>query len=177
MGIPCTGIILAGGLNSRFKGKNKAFAKVGNTRIIDRVYEVFTEFFDEIILVTNDPVSYVKWDFTIVTDIFKKRSSLTGIHAGLFSANNSHAFVAACDAPFLKKEVIQTILDKTEERFDVIIPETSRGLEPLCAVYSKRCLKPMERNIERDRFKIRLLFNKLKLRKVSEKAIYKADSE
>ena len=84
MAIPCTGVILSGGLNTRFDGKNKAFVSIGGRRIIDRLLEVFSDLFDDIILVTNHPDQFLRWDLTIVTDIFDLRSSLTGIHTGLF---------------------------------------------------------------------------------------------
>ena len=49
MTFPCSGIILAGGRNTRFSGKNKAFLDVGGKKIIDRIYELLKEFYDEII--------------------------------------------------------------------------------------------------------------------------------
>ena len=101
---PCTGVILSGGLNTRFNGQNKALVRVGQKRILDRLYDVFSDLFDEIILVTNQPLQFLDWDLTIVTDIFSARSSLTGIHAGLFYMKNPFAFFSACDTPFLKKE-------------------------------------------------------------------------
>ncbi|HAY39257.1 MAG TPA: molybdenum cofactor guanylyltransferase, partial [Desulfobacteraceae bacterium] len=97
-----TGVILAGGKNSRFSGKNKALVRIGGKRILDRIYEVFTILFDKIILVTNDPLQYMEWDFDIVTDIFPIRSSLTGIHTGLFYITTPYAFFVACDIPFIK---------------------------------------------------------------------------
>jgi len=143
---PCSGVILAGGLNSRFSGRNKAMLEIGGRRILDRIYAVFAEIFEEIVLVTNDPLQYFEWDMTITSDIFSIRSSLTGIHAGLFCISNPYTYVAACDAPFLKKELIQSLIEQITPKTDVILPETSAGLEPLCAVYSKQCLKPIERN-------------------------------
>ena len=92
MTFPCTGVILSGGLNTRFNGHNKALIRVGQRRILDRLYDVFSELFDEIILVTNHPLQFLDWDLTIVTDIFSTRSSLTGIHAGLFYMKNPFAF-------------------------------------------------------------------------------------
>ncbi|RLC29514.1 MAG: molybdenum cofactor guanylyltransferase, partial [Deltaproteobacteria bacterium] len=35
---PCSGVILAGGLNSRFSGRDKAFLKVDGQLLIDRLY-------------------------------------------------------------------------------------------------------------------------------------------
>ena len=118
-----TGVILAGGQNRRFSGMNKAFSQIGGTCILDRIYRVFRDIFDEIILVTNEPLQYLEWDLNIVTDIFPVRCSLTGIHTGLFYMTTPYAFFAACDTPFLKKELLETIIENIDPRFDVIIPE------------------------------------------------------
>ncbi|MCD6184269.1 MAG: NTP transferase domain-containing protein, partial [Deltaproteobacteria bacterium] len=75
---------MAGGQNRRFGGRNKAFIDIGGRLVLDRLYSVFKSLFREIILVTNDPLRYLEWDLKIVTDLFPYRSSITGIHAGLF---------------------------------------------------------------------------------------------
>ena len=172
-----TGVILAGGKNSRFSGKNKALVHVGGKRILDRIYEVFTILFDKIILVTNDPVQYMEWDFDIVTDIFPIRSSLTGIHTGLFYITTPYAFFAACDIPFIKKELIEILLDSVEPSIDIVIPETSKGLEPLCSVYSKRCLKPVEEQLEKQSLKIERMFQQVRVKKISEDILRSIDQD
>ena len=174
---PCTGVILAGGENRRFSGKNKAFVQVAGKRILDHIYSVFSDLFEEIILVTNDPVQYLEWDFNIVTDLFPVRSSMTGIHAGLFYAGNPYAFIAASDSPFIKKEVVETILNNIESRVDVVVPETSEGLEPLCALYSKECLNPIKQQLEKETFKIDLFFQKVRVKKIPEKMLREQDPD
>jgi molybdopterin-guanine dinucleotide biosynthesis protein A len=173
----CSGIILSGGENKRFKGKNKSFNKIGGRTIIDRIYGIFDEIFDDIILVTNDPTAYLGRDCTIVTDIYPFRSSLTGIHAGLFYSRHPFAFFAACDTPFLKESVVLRILCAIEEKYDVILPETSSGLEPLCAAYSKRSLVHITRNLENQTLKIQSFFNKIRLKKIPEEIIRESDPE
>jgi molybdopterin-guanine dinucleotide biosynthesis protein A len=177
MKIPCSGIILAGGLNTRFSGKEKAFVRVGGKYILDRIYDVFCELFDEIILVTNSPQSYLKWDLVMVPDLFPLRSSLTGIHAGLYFSKNPFAFFSACDTPFLKKELIETVLEKMEDDIDIVMPETSAGLEPLCAVYSKRCLQSAGHHLEQNKCKIQRALRKHRTRFVSEKVLREKDPE
>jgi molybdenum cofactor guanylyltransferase len=172
-----TGVILAGGKNSRFSGKNKALIRIGKKRILDRIYEVFTILFDKIILVTNDPVQYMEWDFDIVTDIFPIRSSLTGIHTGLFYTATPYAFFAACDIPFIKKELIEILLDSVEPGIDIVIPETSKGVEPLCAVYSKRCLKSIEEQLEKKSLKIQRMFQKVRVKKIPEDILRNVDPD
>jgi molybdopterin-guanine dinucleotide biosynthesis protein A len=160
MKFPCTGVILAGGMNTRFSGQDKAFLSVGGKRIIDRLYNIFNALFEDIILVTNDPYKYLEWDINIVTDLYPVRSSLTGIHAGLFYTSNPFAFFAACDTPFLKKELVETLINNIEQGIDVVVPETKAGFEPLCAVYSKECLKQVEQQIIQNKLAIRHLFKK-----------------
>ena len=168
---------MAGGLNKRFSGANKAFMQVGNKRILDHIYDVFIELFEEIILVTNDPIKYLGWNMKIVTDLYSCRSSLTGIHSGLFYSTGSHAFITACDTPFLKKELIETIICAVEPQTDIIIPETSAGIEPLCAVYSKRCLKQIENQLDKHEYKIQKFFNKVRVRTVSDNELRANDPE
>jgi len=172
-----TGVILAGGKNSRFSGKNKALVSIDGKRILDRIYEVFSALFDKIILVTNDPFQYMEWDFDIVTDIFPIRSSLTGIHTGLFYLTTPYAFFVACDIPFIKKELIEILLDSVEPGIDIVIPETSKGVEPLCSVYSKRCFKPIEEQLEKKCLKIQRVFQKVRVKKISEDILRTIDPD
>jgi len=177
MKFPCTGVILAGGMNTRFSGKDKAFIPVGGKPIVERLGGIFHELFEEIILVTNTPQKYLAWDFHIVTDLFPFRSSLTGIHAGLFHATRPYAFFAACDTPFLKKEMVQTIVDAIDSGVDIVIPETSAGMEPLCAVYATRCLKIIELNLARRKLKIQMLFKKVRVKKIQETVLRDIDQD
>jgi molybdopterin-guanine dinucleotide biosynthesis protein A len=169
MQYPCSGVILAGGLNRRFSGKEKAFLQVDGQFLLDRLYNTFASIFQEIILVTNDPLHYLPWDLNIVTDIFKVRSSLTGIHAGLFYSTLPHSFIVACDTPFLKKDLVQAMVENIDPRFDAMIPETSAGMEPLCAVYSKKGVDAIERHLSQNKFKIRQVFKKHRIKTLSEK--------
>jgi molybdopterin-guanine dinucleotide biosynthesis protein A len=174
---PCTGVILSGGLSTRFNGQNKAFIRVGGKRILDRLYAIFSDLFSEIILVTNDPLQFMEWDLTIVTDLFPVRSSLTGIHAGLFYMRNPYAFFSACDTPFLKKDLVETLLDNLNGNKDIIMPETAAGMEPLCAIYSKRCLNAAEHHIKENKFKIQRALRNHRLKKIPETALRAADPE
>lgn len=177
MKFPCTGVILAGGMNTRFSGQPKAFISVGGKRIIDHLYSIFNALFEDIILVTNDPHKFLEWDIKIVADLFAVRSSITGIHAGLFYTLNPHAFFAACDTPFLKKELVETIISSIEQGIDVVVPQTQAGFEPLCAVYSKRCLKPIEEQILQNQLTIRKLFKKRRVKKIPEKILRLQDPD
>lgn len=175
MKTPCTGVILAGGQNSRMNKENKAFLPIGGKRIIDRILEVYRLFFDDIILVTNNPTDYYDLDVRIVTDLMMPRCSLAGIHTGLFHAVHPWALVLPCDVPFVNKDLVHVLLDHIQDRYSVIIPETSKGLEALFAVYSKDNIMAIEHALNHGRLKIQQFFTPKRVYKVSEKRLRAVD--
>jgi len=172
-----TGVILAGGLNSRFNGRDKSQLNIGGQRILDRLLGIFSDFFDDNILVTNEPLRYLDRDVKIVTDILPVRSSLTGLHTGLFYARHPYIFLTACDTPFLKREMVELIIANIEAETDIVMPKTSAGMEPLCAAYSKNCLAPAERHLRQEKLKIQLALRRCRIKTISESALRSVDPE
>ena len=177
MAIPCSGVILAGGLSKRLGGRNKAFIQIGGKRIIDRQMEVYRRLFDQIILVTNDPVTYIDVDALIVSDHYDQRSSLNGLHAGLFAAAHDYVFCTACDTPFINDALISCLLGHIDSKADIIIPSTESGFEPMFAVYKKNCLPSIAWQLERDLLKIQGLFRKLRVKTVAEPELRAIDPQ
>jgi molybdopterin-guanine dinucleotide biosynthesis protein A len=173
----CSGVILSGGLSSRFSGRNKAFLEIDGKTILERIVAVFADLFDEIILVTNEPLAYADWDVKIVSDLFEQRSSLTGLHAGLFYTTRPYAFFTACDTPFVNPGLVRLLVDNIDPTVDVVVPETEKGLEPLFAVYSRRCIKPFRESIEQQKFKISRVFSTMRVRTVPETRLRRKDPD
>lgn len=174
---PVTGVILAGGRATRYDGINKAFVEVGGRRILDRIYPVFRDLFDEIILVTNQPDAYLDYNLHIVTDIFPVRSSLAGVHAGLFHASHDHIFATACDAPFIEKTIVREVLSRIDDTCHAVMPEVGGKLEPLFAVYAKKCLPTAENALRNGRFQIFSLCRRDRVRIVPEKVLRRLDPD
>lgn len=173
----CSAVILAGGLSTRFGGRNKALIEWDGRPLIAHIRRAFGDLFPEIILVTNSPGRFVAWDMTLVTDLFAARSSLTGIHAGLFYASRPFAFVTACDTPLLEPGLVRLLLEAAGDDTDVVIPKTENGLEPLCALYSRRCLAPISHQLEQGDFRIRSFFQRVKVRHIPENQLRQADPD
>ena len=171
-----TGIILAGGRANRMGGLNKAFIEVGGQRLIDRTLRVYRSLFQEIIISTNSPLEYLEFDAQIVTDIYRGKGPLGGIHAGLLHASGEHVFVSACDMPYLSEKFIGYMLEQTGDH-DLVVPVTANGFESLHAIYSKKCLPVIESQIERSELKVSLLFRKFKTREIHGKEILRFDAE
>lgn len=170
-----TGIILSGGKNIRM-GSNKAFLKVGGERLIDRTTGIFKQIFDEIILVTNSPLDYLDHDGIIATDIIKDKGALGGIYTGIFFASSEHVFISACDMPFLNISFIKHMAE-CAHGYDIVVPRSVDGLQPLHAVYSKKCLPLMKKLIDRNQLKITGFFRGLKTLEITEDVIKSFDPE
>jgi molybdenum cofactor guanylyltransferase len=175
--IACSGVILAGGLSSRFQGKSKALFELNGRRIIDPVIDLFQSVFKDIVLVTNTPLEYLGYDVAIASDVIPVRSSLTGIHAGLFHAQNPYVFVSACDTPFIMKELVALVLSEIRPGIDAVIPETPSGQEPLLAVYGKTALPVIERHLLRESFKITRAIRNMRVVRVPAEKVLATDPE
>lgn len=170
-----TGIILAGGRNLRM-GKNKAFLTIQGERIIDRTKDLFLKLFAETLLVTNSPVDYLDLKVRTVADLIPGRGALGGIYTGLFYASHSHAFVAACDMPFLNPSLIRFLMGLAQG-YDIVIPRTPDGLQPLHATYSRRCLPFIEVLLRQENQRILDFFPKVKKREVMPEELLAYDPE
>lgn len=134
-------------------GEDKAFIEINGIPIINRIYTLFKELFQEIIIVTNQAERFLNLRARIVDDIIPKRGVLAGLYTGLFFSSYLYSFCVACDMPFLKESVIKYLIQKTDD-FDAIVPKTKDGLQPLHAIYSKNCLEPIEKTIEQPKHKV-----------------------
>ena len=89
-------------------------------------------------------------------------------------ASFQHSFCVACDMPFIKKSLVQYLIEKIDDA-DVVIPRTKDGLEPLHAIYSKNCVKPIRRMIDEGKSKIVDIYDQVKVKIVDEKDFFRYD--
>jgi molybdopterin-guanine dinucleotide biosynthesis protein A len=170
-------VILAGGLNTRMAGRNKAFLDVGGQSILSRLLDSLQTCFNEILLVTRQPELYVDYPARVVEDIYPYRSSLTGIHAGLVNAKAYYTFVVPCDTPFLQPALIRLLLDQLKPSLDIVVPYFDNHFQPLCSIYSKRCLPVIELQLDYEDYKIINIFDRVSTKTVSGLKIKQVDPQ
>jgi molybdopterin-guanine dinucleotide biosynthesis protein A len=163
----CAGVILSGGLNTRMEGQNKAFLKINGKRFIDSLSEIFASCFSERFLVTRESHLYTEVNFKIVEDVFTVQSPLSGIYAALINMESEYAFCTSCDVPLLKREVVRIIVKEIESGIDVVVPAFGMYYQPLCAVYSKRCIPFIEKQLACGNPKVDDFYESVKLKRVS----------
>ena len=143
-----TGVVLAGGLSTRYGGLPKGLERIRGVRIIDRVRAALEPVVDDLLLIANDDRAS-EWlpDVPCAADVLRDVGSVAGIHAALVHAGTP-VLVVAWDMPFVPPGLLRTLRDAGRDS-DAAVPESDsrRGLEPLCAYYSPACTGAIERRI------------------------------
>ncbi|HGJ64166.1 TPA: molybdenum cofactor guanylyltransferase [bacterium] len=160
-----TGVILAGGKSRRLGYKTKALLQVGGKRIIERVLDAVYGVTDKVILITNSPDDYKYLGLFMFSDIISDSGPVGGIYTGLVNSQTHQNIIIACDMPFIKSELLELLILQSDG-YDIVIPETIDGYHPLCAVYSKNCIKPAEFLIKNKSLKVTNLFQYVRVNKV-----------
>ena len=175
MSANCIGIILTGGLNTRMGGRNKAFLRLGKRYFLDCIVRTLGCCVDELLLATREPNIYQRWGLETVRDIFDVQSPLSGLHAGLVHMEAEYAFCSSCDSPLLRVEVVQILIDSIRTGYDVVVPASGTYYQPLCAVYSKRCIPVIEEQLASGDRKIDHLFKRVVVKKIPYRIFRKVD--
>jgi molybdopterin-guanine dinucleotide biosynthesis protein A len=106
--------------------------------------EVFTEALGSApLLVANSPdAANWKPGLRVVPDVRPGQGALGGIHAAVKLAP-APVVVAAWDMPFVSPVLLRALAEGLAGH-DACLPESGRGLEPLCAAYGPACLPAIE---------------------------------
>jgi molybdopterin-guanine dinucleotide biosynthesis protein A len=146
----CTGVVLAGGLATRYGGRPKGLERVEGVRIIDRVADALRAVADDLLLIANDPRA-AAWlpGIRVASDVRPGMGALGGLHAALARAGTP-VLVVAWDMPFASPDLLTALRALGEEGFDVALPErdAEHRLEPLCAYYAPTCIAAIEHHLD-----------------------------
>jgi molybdenum cofactor guanylyltransferase len=159
-----TGAILAGG-RSRRMGSNKALLPFGGRPLIAHALEILRPLFAEVLIVANEPPLYAAFGVPVHSDRIPDKGPLGGIYTALAWSGHPRTFCLACDMPLASPAVIARLCRLAPD-IDVVVPHSSKGYEPLHAVYSRSCLPHLERMLCEDRLRVDELFSAVRVCRV-----------
>jgi len=168
--------ILAGGQSKRM-GQDKAFLKVGDRPVIERVLNRVESLSDDIFISANSAEKYQRFGLRVVPDVYPNKAALGGIYSAIRAARHQHVLVVACDMPFLNIELLKYLVDLAPAA-DVVAPLiTSPQPETMHAVYSKTCLPAIETRLKANKLRIIGFFEDVSARYVSRAEVTKFDPD
>jgi len=172
---PLTGIVLAGGASSRL-GTDKALLRLWGAdgpTLLEATVAKLLSLCHEVIVVADRPRGRPRLRARTVFDAFPQGGVLGAIYTGLMASHTFHAFVVACDMPFLNDALLRYMAAQVRD-YDVLIPrlplrpETAHGnperVEPLHAIYSRACLEPIRQALSAGEQRIVSFFPQVRVR-------------
>lgn len=157
-----TGIVLSGGRGKRISA-NKALLEVEGRPVIKTVLAKLAEVFPRLIIVTNNPDEYEAFGVKCVGDRVVGKGPLAGIYSGLVASESECNFLVANDMPFLDIGLIRYMV-KESDGFDAVVPRVGSLLEPLHALYSKRCVPAVEKHLEENDLRVQSFLGDVRTR-------------
>ena len=174
--------LLVGGKSSRM-GRDKSLLEINGEALIQRTANLLTPLVKQITLVisavqSSNPENknpYSDFKLPTVTDRLSNAGPLGGITTALSTAQTAWCVILACDMPFLTKEWLTFLLNEiahseaeSPQQIRAIIPETTRGLEPLCAIYRATCAPILAAALEQGVRKVTDAVSALNLKRITE---------
>ncbi len=146
--------ILAGGRARRLGGQDKRALRVGPTTILERQLAALDGLVDRVFVVGGNRLAGGGPLPAVVTDRLPNAGALGGLYTALCEAAGSHVLVVACDLPFVTSALLATLISLADSGCDAVVPRSTDGLQPLCAVYARRLAGEVRGRIESGRLKI-----------------------
>ena len=160
--VPVSAIILAGGRSERL-GRDKATLGFGRTTLSQHVVDLASGLSNDVIVVIRADQRLQVSGARLVTDADAYVGPLAGIAGGLVTARHEWSVVVACDMPFIDLSFVSYMISQTPG-YDAVVPRLEVGLEPLYALYRKRCLPSLWRALESGRRRVVSFYTWLRVR-------------
>lgn len=118
------------------------------------------------VLIAGDRPDLARPDVSCHPDLYPG-SALGGLYTGLLAAATEWVFVTPCDMPDPDPAIVRLLLAR-RAGYDVVLPRTGAGLEPLFALYRRSCLGPMRAMLEAGEYRIYDFYPEVRVRYVDE---------
>jgi len=159
-----SGFVLAGG-RSRRMGRDKALLPYRGRVLVEHVAGIVREALGASaeIAILGDPECYRDLGYPVHPDQIPNCGPLGGIVTALNLTKSEWNLVVACDMPMLAASNLRMLVERARESQAQCVAASGPvgELEPLCAVYHRRCLAALDRALRDKRLKMKDLLSEL----------------
>jgi molybdopterin-guanine dinucleotide biosynthesis protein A len=174
------GLILCGGQSSRM-GQPKAWLNFAGEPLLARMVRTVGSVANRVLVVAapGQPLPDLPPDVEIVRDEWEGCGPLAGLCAGFrrLQGEAELVFVAACDVPLLRPELIRRVLDLLQDSpaAEATIPRVLGRVHPLVAAYRIGVLPLWQRQLEARQLRLLTAIEFLRVRWVEDADLAEVD--
>ncbi len=141
--------MLAGG-SSRRLGQDKAFLEVGGLTLVERAVRTLQALGLEVRVVCGSEGQAGLIKCPAILDRIPGRGPVMGICSALRHSDHRNNCFHSCDMPLVPSELLRKLWT-LKSGFDVVVPtDLEDRIQPLCGIYSRKCLEVLEKQLSRD---------------------------
>ena len=163
--MPNVGFVVAGG-RSRRMGRDKALLPWGGTTLLDHAVARLREVCPEVRILCGPELRYAEARLPVDVDVVADAGALGGVLTGLQRLGvDALGLFLGVDLPLVPAALLRHLLERAGDR-DAVVPVSSGGPEPLCAVYRASCCPAIERRIAAGDLKMTSFWPDVRVRQV-----------
>lgn len=177
--------IVAGGMSRRM-GTDKALIPLepGGPSMIEIVIGRLREVADDVRIIAGGRPEYERFGVPVAPDDAADAGTLGGIATAVRLARHEHCLVVACDMPLLDEDLLRAMAAEPRD-YDVLAPLVAGAsrqggtafYQTLHAIYGKRCLGPIARQLAQGNRKVIGFFPEVRVRAFAEERVRAIDPD
>lgn len=134
-------------------GRDKALIERDGVTLIANALDVLRPHVDELLII-GDPAKYGHIGLLTIADDTPGLGPLGGIVTALRYAWNDRLIVLACDMPNVNAALIEKLKALHDDGHDAVVPQCDGHLQPLSAIYHRRCRRVFAARLEQASLKM-----------------------
>ncbi len=158
------GFAVAGGDSLRM-GRDKALIPWRGTDLLGHTLARLSAVTAEVRILCGPEPRYLDRGVPVHTDPPHTAGPLAGVLAGLHAAAGRAGLFLAVDLPLVPVGLLARLLE-LHEGFDAVVPRSTRGAEPLCALYLSSCVEPIRRRVAAGELKMTSFWPEVRIREL-----------
>ena len=160
------GFAVAGGRSQRM-GSDKALLPWAGTTLLEHTLARLRAVCAEVCILSGGQIRYGDHGVPVHADVVPEAGPLGGVHAGLLNLGVSLGLFLAVDTPLVPSPLLRALV-AAAAGFDAVVPVVGGWPEPLCAVYRRTCLAPVQRRLEAGERKMTSFWPDVRVRTMAE---------
>ncbi|OPA76151.1 hypothetical protein BVG16_18230 [Paenibacillus selenitireducens] len=160
------GIVLAGGLSSRF-GSPKAFAQKDGRFYYEIAHQALRSVSTQVVVVGRPEHRErfdSKMDVMMDSEEFMGCGPLAGIYSAMMAYPAERYVILPCDMPYMTPEVMESLVECDTGDNDVVAVEFEGVQHPLVAVFHPRMRDIIRRSLEQGQYSVMKLLAQVHVR-------------
>jgi molybdenum cofactor guanylyltransferase len=144
------GFILTGGRSSRMGSDKALFPWYGKT-VVEHLSSLVASVAGSATLIGH-PERYSHLGLRCLPDLHPGCGPLSGLEAALAATDVDWNVILSCDIPDISARLLESLFDYALEcnAAVALVRDSESVLQPLCAVYHRRCLAPVRAALDRN---------------------------